>query len=210
MVDLGGEAVRRVRVGEGTRSALLRAAADLLDEGGIEAVTLRAVGRVAGVSRQAPYRHFADKEDLLSAVAAGYFGGLWGEMAAAAEEADGDPMSRLGAMVEAYVRFALRNPNRYRLMLGPEIKGSPHTGVHEAARAVHGGFVGAVAECQKAGQLPAGDTLELAALMAATSHGAVDQTLAGHVEAKKGQGDPLALVRLLLSHLRSSATARRS
>ena len=168
----------------------------------MEAVTLRGVGRAAGVSRQAPYRHFVDKEALLSAVAVGYFGGLKEEMAAAAEEAGGDPISRLEAMVEAYVRFALRNPNRYRLMLGPEIKASVQPRVHEAARAVHGGFVRAVAECQEAGQLPAENTVELAALMAATSHGAVDQTLAGHVEAAKGQGDPLALVRLLLSHLR--------
>ena len=169
----------------------------------MEAVTLRAVGRAAGVSRQAPYRHFADKEDLLSAVAAGYFGGLGEEMVEAAEGEGGDPISRLAAMVEAYVRFALRNPNRYRLMLGPEIKVSPHPEVHRAARAVHAGFVEAVAECQEAGQLPAGDTVEIAALMAATSHGAVDQTLSGHVEAKKGQGDPLTLVRLLLSHLRA-------
>lgn len=169
----------------------------------MEAVTLRAVGRAAGVSRQAPYRHFADKEDLLSAVAVGYFEGLWEEMAAAAEGAGGDPMARLGAMVEAYVRFALRNPNRYRLMLGPEIKVSVQPEVHEAARAVHGGFVRVVAECQEAGQLPAGDTVKLAALIGATSHGTVDQTLAGHAEAAKGQGDPLALVRLLLSHLRT-------
>jgi AcrR family transcriptional regulator len=171
----------------------------------MEAVTLRGVGRVAGVSRQAPYRHFADKEDLLSAVAAGYFEGLWEEMAAAADMIGEDPFARLGAMVEAYVRFALRNPNRYRLMLGPEIKESPRPGVHEAARAVHEGFVGAVAECQEAGQLPAGDTVELAALMAATSHGAVDQMLSGHVETKKAQGDPLALVRLLLSNLRTDS-----
>ena len=193
-------------MGEGTRPALLRAAAGLLEEGGMEAVTLRAVGRAAGVSRQAPYRHFADKEDLLSAVAAGYFGGLGEEMVEAAEEAGGDPLSRLGAMVEAYVRFALRNPNRYRLMLGPELKSSPHPGVHRAARAVHEGFVGAVAGCQEAGQLPAGSTLELAALIAATSHGALDQALAGHVETKKGQGDPQALVRLLLHHLRTDGS----
>src|SRR3712207_9402341 len=56
-----------------TRSALLDAAAGLLEGRGIEAVTLRAVGERAGVSRQAPYKHFADKEALLSVVAAGYF-----------------------------------------------------------------------------------------------------------------------------------------
>jgi len=169
----------------------------------METVTLRAVGRAAGVSRQAPYRHFADKEALLSAVAVGYFEGLWEGMATAAEGAGGDPISRLEAMCEAYVGFALRNPNRYRLMLGPEMKESQLSELHEAARAVHEGFVGTVAECQKARQLPVGDTVALAALIGATSHGAVDQALSGHVEPTKGYGDPLALVRLLLSHLRT-------
>ncbi|HEX7170798.1 MAG TPA: helix-turn-helix domain-containing protein, partial [Rubrobacter sp.] len=54
-----------------TRSALLGAAAGLLEGRGIEAVTLRAVGERAGVSRQAPYKHFADKEALLSVLAGG-------------------------------------------------------------------------------------------------------------------------------------------
>jgi Bacterial regulatory proteins, tetR family len=44
--------------------------AELLDSGGPDAVTLRGVGARAGVSRGAPYRHFADKESLLTAVAA--------------------------------------------------------------------------------------------------------------------------------------------
>ncbi|GAA2591378.1 TetR/AcrR family transcriptional regulator [Winogradskya consettensis] len=51
-----------------TRRALLDAAAELLDEGGLDAVTLREVGARAGVSRGAPYRHFADKESLLIAI----------------------------------------------------------------------------------------------------------------------------------------------
>ena len=53
-----------------TRRALLDSAAELLDGGGPGAVTLREVGARAGVSRGAPYRHFADKESLLTAVAA--------------------------------------------------------------------------------------------------------------------------------------------
>ena len=52
--------------GKNTRAALLGAAAGLLEGHGLEAVTLRAVGERAGVSRQAPYKHFADKEALLS------------------------------------------------------------------------------------------------------------------------------------------------
>ncbi|MFE2493607.1 TetR/AcrR family transcriptional regulator [Streptomyces scopuliridis] len=51
-----------------TRRALLDAAAELLDLGGPEAVTLREVGARAGVSRGAPYRHFTGKDSLLTAV----------------------------------------------------------------------------------------------------------------------------------------------
>ena len=51
------------------RAGLLRAALELLHEGGVEALTLRAVARRAGVSPGAPYHHFADKDALLAAVA---------------------------------------------------------------------------------------------------------------------------------------------
>ena len=53
-----------------TRDALIDAAAELSAAGGPAAVTLREVGRRAGVSHNAPYKHFADKEELLAAVAA--------------------------------------------------------------------------------------------------------------------------------------------
>jgi AcrR family transcriptional regulator len=185
----------------GTRGALIRAAAGLLEERGMAAVTLRSVGERAGVSRQAPYRHFADKEELLSVVAAGYFERVGEEMAGAAEAAGG-PLGRLDAMVAAYVGFALENPARCRLMFGPEVKGSPYPAVHEAARAVHERFVRTVAESQEAGLLPGGDSVELAALVYATAHGAVDLALSGHGEDTKRLGDPLALIRLLLAHLR--------
>lgn len=182
---------------------MIRAAAELLEGRGMGAVTLRAVGERAGVSRQAPYKHFDDKEELLSVVAAGYFEQLGEEMAAAAEGRSGDPLWRLEAMGEAYVRFALANPNRYRLMFGPEIRVSPHPEVHEAAYAVYARFVRAVAESQEAGLLPGGESVELAALLYATSHGAVDLALAGQAERSKGLDDPLALLRLLLVLLRT-------
>ena len=52
------------------KEALLNAAESMLDEGGIEAVSLREAARRARVSPTAPYRHFADKEALLAALAA--------------------------------------------------------------------------------------------------------------------------------------------
>lgn len=166
------------------------------------AVTLRAVGERAGVSRQAPYRHFADKEELLAEVAGGYFQQVGEKMAGASETAGGS-FERLDAMTAAYVGYALENPARTRLMFGPEVKGSAYPVAHEAARAVHERFVRAVADCQEAGLLPGEDPVELAALVYAAAHGAVDLTLSGHTEEAKGQGDPLALVRRLLAYLRT-------
>src|SRR6266404_3557169 len=52
------------------REVLLQAAIQLIAEVGPAAFTLREVARRAGVSHNAPYRHFPDREDLLAAVAA--------------------------------------------------------------------------------------------------------------------------------------------
>ena len=59
-----------------------------------------------------------------------------------------------------------------------------------------------MAACQEAGELPGGDPVELAAVLFATTHGAVELTLAGHVEEAKGLGDPAKLVHALLTQLR--------
>jgi AcrR family transcriptional regulator len=190
--------------GVDTRSALLEAAAGLLEGGGMEAVTLRSVGERAGVSRQAPYRHFADKDALLSVLAAGYYERLGREMEGAVEEAGDDALSRLDAVGAAYVDFALANPHRYRLMLGAKMRSSPHPEAREAADAVYERFVRIVAECQEAGRLPAGDPVELADLVYATSHGAVDLALSGSPNGSKDAGamrDPLSVIRLLLDRL---------
>jgi AcrR family transcriptional regulator len=110
------------------RVALLASAAELLDEGGPEAVSLRECARRAGVSHAAPYRHFATKEALLLALAEEGFDGL----AAAGDEAMRrvrDPRERLDAYGVAYVHFALEHPARFRLMFAGALGGaSKHTG----------------------------------------------------------------------------------
>ncbi|WP_074063640.1 TetR/AcrR family transcriptional regulator [Rhizobium etli] len=53
-----------------THDTLIQAAANLLDDGGEQAVVLRAVGHAAGVSHNAPYKHFHNRDALLAAVAA--------------------------------------------------------------------------------------------------------------------------------------------
>lgn len=96
------------------RAALLASATDLLEAG--EPFSLRAVARSAGVSATAPYRHFADREALESALAVDGFTSL-----ASALPADGPrTIEDLAELAVAYVGFALDRPALFRLMFGQE------------------------------------------------------------------------------------------
>ena len=96
------------------RAALVRAAIELLEESGEAELSLRAVARRTGVSPAAPYRHYADREALVSAVAAvGY-----GELAARLAAAHPSPSTpeQLASVAIAYVQFALERPALFRIM----------------------------------------------------------------------------------------------
>ena len=88
------------------RPALLRAAAKILEKEGTGAISLRELARRTGVSHTAPYRHFADREALLAALAEEGFALLGGDLEGKAWR----------EQAVAYVRFALANPERFRLM----------------------------------------------------------------------------------------------
>jgi AcrR family transcriptional regulator len=96
------------------RAALVRAAMELLEDGGESALSLRAVARRAGVSPAAPYRHYADREALVSAVAAVGYREL-AERLAAAHPSPSTP-DQLARVATAYVQFALERPALFRMM----------------------------------------------------------------------------------------------
>jgi len=116
------------------REALLEAAREIIAEEGPRGLRLRAIARRAGVSPAAPYRHFRDLEAVFAAIATEGFE----RFSRYLEEAGagiGDPLARLGALGEAYVRFALQNPAAFRVMFGDRI-GEPeaHPGLEAAGR----------------------------------------------------------------------------
>jgi AcrR family transcriptional regulator len=102
------------------REALLKAAIRLIAEVGPAAFTLREVARRAGVSHNAPYRHFRDKDDLLAAVAAQGFRELTQAMLDAAAR-QSDTLQRLKHSGLAYVTFALRRPEHFTVMFDAPI-----------------------------------------------------------------------------------------
>ena len=123
----GASASRAYHHGD-LRRALVDAAIPLIRKGGAEALTLRAVARAAGVSQTAPYRHFADRAALVAAVADRGFERLHARLIEAVKvpartTGRGRQTARGGlqAIAVAYVRFALDQPEEYRIMFGPEI-----------------------------------------------------------------------------------------
>jgi AcrR family transcriptional regulator len=98
------------------RAACLRAALELLEEDGASALSLRAVARRAGVAHSAPYRHYADRDALVSAIAAVGYREL-AEYLAAAHPSPSTP-DDLAAVAVAYVQFALQRPALFRVMFG--------------------------------------------------------------------------------------------
>jgi AcrR family transcriptional regulator len=163
-----------------TSAALLAAASDLLTRGGPAFVTLRAVGAAAGVSRTAPYRHFRDKDDLLSAVAAENLLLMAASMRRAAEDGDAGGTALYRACL-GYVRAAMRRPAHYRLVFGDVQIHNPSKALEEAADQCVEYLYELVAGAQREGSLVQGDVRDIAALLWAALHGLVDLTLAGHL-----------------------------
>lgn len=179
-------------------AALVAAAGQILEKEGVEALSLREVARRAGVSHSAPYRHFPERESLLAALAAEGFGML----AQAQQEAASS--GGLRAMGEAYVRFALANPQRFRLMFGGQVSIAKHARLREVATKTFAGLSGALAT-----RVPEAQGARDASIAAwALVHGLAQLLLGDRIasEAKRGRDDA-AFVRDLLSTVRFAAGA---
>jgi AcrR family transcriptional regulator len=99
------------------REALLETAERMVDEAGAETVTVREAARRAGVSPGAPFRHFATRTALLTGVAERAMQRFHDEIARSQESAPPDDApARLAALGRAYVRWALRHPERFRVI----------------------------------------------------------------------------------------------
>jgi len=104
---------------ENLRRTILDASLDLIAAEGLEGFSMREVARRAGVSHQAPYHHFPDREAIMAAIVAEGFQRLRDDSIAAIE-GESDPYARMQAMGRAYIRFALHNPAHFKLMFRSE------------------------------------------------------------------------------------------
>jgi AcrR family transcriptional regulator len=104
------------------RRSIVNAALEVLGETQSLEFSLRELARRAGVSHNAPYKHFVDKRELLAAVSAAGFEMLAKRMASATAAFD-SPREQLFAMLRAYIAHGVDNPALYSLMFGGYLSG---------------------------------------------------------------------------------------
>lgn len=171
------------------RRAVLAAALRLLETEGPRALTLRAVARLAGVSQAAPYRHFADKQALLAAVAEEGFRAMSEAMRRATTEHPDNPLGRFLALGLAYVGFASGHPSHFRVMFGREMADrSAYPSLGEAAQETFALLLEAIVECQRAGFVRPGEPEELALSAWSIVHGLSALLVDGQLPRGEGKG----------------------
>jgi len=174
------------------KEALIEAARSLIAERGATGFTLAEAAKLAGVTAAAPYRHFSDRNALLSELARQGFDWFGQRLKGAWNDGRPDPTTALARMGAAYLAFAREEPGFYSAMfgnaqaVGPAATGLPAQtsfAVLEAA---------AAAVLQQHGAKPAG-SLRLAQQIWALSHGVAMLMLAGYLVQGRSDCDPEAI-----------------
>jgi AcrR family transcriptional regulator len=146
-IDIGTQNVDNVNMQEKSyhhgnlRAALIEAGLAALERSDTADLSLRAIAREVGVSANAAYRHFADKEALLNALAAEGFRRFAAHQAQVQKQAQAkarrqhtDPKEARAATGKAYVHFARDNPALFRLMFGRMVSQNIHDSANEELR----------------------------------------------------------------------------
>lgn len=187
-----------------TAERLVAAAATLLDEGGQAAVTLRAVATACDVSHNAPYKHFASRDELLASVATGDFAALtekWRQIAVGAEK----PRERLLDAFDVVIDFSRDHPARYRLLFGTPDVAARGGDLGEAAETALRVFSKIVTDCQHSGTLPPSPSHNLSVLLFATAHGLIDADAGGRFRPRTGWPDVRSAIRFHLDLIAGEA-----
>lgn len=194
--------VTRADAAAATRRALVRAASGLLDEGGPGAVTLRAVGARAGVSRGAPYGHFEHKGRLLAQLAIDAWNSLADQVEQLRSDPEASPSRRLEHALLTLIGVGRKQPHLYALMFSTP---ADEPTAAEAAERVEHQFLAIVA-----GLVGESEARRYGALLMSSAHGIAGLELSGHLAEEKWQVDGDDLVRMLVDAVRSSVATGRA
>jgi AcrR family transcriptional regulator len=152
------------------KEAILDAAAVLVGEAGPQAFTLREVARRVGVSHNAPYRHFKDKDELLAAVAAQGFERLTAAMKKSTAKGT-TALDRLRLCGRGYIEFAVHWPEHFLVMFDLPSSAEKYPEYAVAGDEAFQVLARCIAAAQDGQSLPAGDPQPLALVAWSLVHG---------------------------------------
>ena len=176
-----------------TKQTLLRITREMIDSKGVEVVSMRKIGRRAGLSRTALYRHFKNKEALLAAIVTENFEILLMNMVEL-ENNPTDSRQFLVKMLNEYYQFGMGNTEHYQLMFNITWDTETFPELRNVAHAVYKKTAEYVAKALEQGNPSQHTTKEATAIIYAFIHGLVELHMAGHTEEEKGLDDPGLLI----------------
>lgn len=154
------------------RAELVAAAHKLVQEEGYEGLTIRKLAKRVGYAPMSVYSYFADKQDILFALAEDAFETLARRIE---EHPSDDPIEALQAVMTEYAAFGLGNPNEYRTVFMTEKtrppEGKTFVEMHESNPAMKV-LISRVEACVAAGKLK-GDPRAIATTLWAVGHGTI-------------------------------------
>ena len=147
----------------------------MIREDGLASVSLRKLAERTGVSRTAPYHHFKDKSELLTAVAEQGFDQLTKRIQAPADDQSLSLSGRLERSILNYIDFAITNATQYELMFGRELwRDKPSERLQRRAKDCFREYADIIRRFHEQGRLSQHeDPLRLAQLMWSALHGLV-------------------------------------
>ncbi len=182
--------------------SLIDAALELITENQeTKTLSLREVARRVGVSHTAPYRHFADKEALLAAVAEEGFRILTLCLQSSLKNTSHDPLQALQAIGVAYVKFAIAHPAHYRVMFGAlRADSQSYPSLSAAGQEAFTVMTNTIQTGQDAGKINSGEPQHLAWVTWSLVHGLAMLLLEGQLPIAD-EGDVISLAKLATQSL---------
>lgn len=153
------------------KPALLAHAHQLLEKGELDRLSMREMARALGVSHSAAYRHFANKGELLDAVAARGFDEMLSQCESAVKQAGLHPKSRLKACGVAYVRFGKTSPRLLTHMFSAVSTPEASANLQESGAKLFNRLLSLITEGQAQKVFRAGESKTLAHACWALVHG---------------------------------------
>jgi AcrR family transcriptional regulator len=164
------------------KNALINAGVEILSKDGVGGLSLRKVAQRAGVSHNAPYSHFPDKQSLIAAISTEGFKQLYEELDAAISSYPDDPRRQLQEGAWTYVQFAINNTDTFKIMFSGVLeKEKEYPAFVEISRKSFKRVVDVVRACQVAEILRSAPPEITAVAVWGQIHGIVSLMLEGQI-----------------------------